>query len=201
MFDTSVPVSITLRRPDGDVVIALRFPTDDELITHQRQRKLVIKQLGRGQSETSVPDAEEADAALIAKIRTDGQDGPPISDFEATRIAEQLLQCEVDDVTQEGSTFHVITRVPGALTDHVINMPSAEDVIKYRRQYARAIDMPHGRQKLTFNLAAVSDFYKKLCTDSANYSGPVPITHQRTALNAAIEESQRLQEPDPAENF
>jgi len=192
-FDSSAPFGMPVLRTSGELMITVRFPSDEELIEHQRQRKIIIKQLGRGASESVVPNSEDVDAALVEKIRTGTKDAE-ISTGEAVCLLERLLQCDVDDVVKEGAIFRVITRVAGTTTEHAIDMPSADDVIKYRRQYARVLDLPHGKQQLTVNLAAVPDLYKKLCTSQVNYSGPVPITHQRTALNAAIEESQRIQE-------
>jgi hypothetical protein len=45
-------------------------------------------------------------------------------------------------------------RVPGGLTAHVVRMPSAKDVIEYRRGFARVLDLTYNRQELTINLRA-----------------------------------------------
>ncbi len=49
-----------------------------------------MKQLGRGVSETTIPDSAEADAALLAKIRLPEENAPEVDAFEASRIIEQL---------------------------------------------------------------------------------------------------------------
>ena len=99
MFDASNPITVNLRTPDGLKAIRLRFPTDEEWIERQKRRKVLIKQLGRGVSETIVSGGEDADAALLAKIRE--VEGPDVDAFEASRVIEQLSQADVDDVVQE----------------------------------------------------------------------------------------------------
>jgi len=73
MFDAKQPITIHLRTPEGVKPVRVRFPTDEEWIDRQKKRKVIVKQLGRGVSETTIPDSAEADAALLAKIRLRGQ--------------------------------------------------------------------------------------------------------------------------------
>jgi len=136
-------------------------------------------------SETTVPNAEEVDAALFRKIRTD--EGDEVDAYEASRIVEQLSQAEVDDVVAEAGAFRVLLRVPGGTTVHVLRMPSAKDVVEYRRGFARILDLPFNRQELTVNLAAASTLYQKLCQTSEGYAGAVPIIHQAVAVKAVID--------------
>jgi hypothetical protein len=82
----------------------VRFPSDEEWIERQRRRKVIVKDLGRGASETTVVHREDADAALLAKIRTE-QDGPEVDPFEAAKLIDELATCEVDDVVPVGEGF------------------------------------------------------------------------------------------------
>ena len=59
----------------------------------------------------------------------------------------------MDDVVPEAGAFRVSMRVPGGLTAHLLRMPSAKDVIEYRRGFARVLDLPFNKQELTINLA------------------------------------------------
>jgi len=185
MFDASKPITVNLRTPDGLKAIRLRFPTDEEWIERQKRRKVLIKQLGRGVSETIVSGGEDADAALLAKIRE--EDGPEVDAFEATRVIDQLSQADVDDVVQEGDRFRVTLRVLGGTVTHEIRMPSAKDVFDYRRSFARVLDLPYNRQELTINLGAAGALYKKLAESTEGYSGAVPVIHQAVAVKAAID--------------
>jgi len=166
MFDAKQPINIHLRTPDGVKPIRVRFPTDEEWIDRQRKRKVIVKQLGRGVSETTIPDSAEADAALLAKIRVPEENAPEVDAFEASRIIEQLSQADVDDVVQEGDAFRVTLRVLGGSVAHVLKMPSAKDVFEYRRGFARVLDLPYNRQELIINLASAGALFKKLLESS-----------------------------------
>jgi hypothetical protein len=196
VFDSGRQVEIQLRSAEGTRTVKVRFPTDEEWIERQRRRKIIIKQLGRGVSETTIPNAEEVDAALFRKIRID--EGEEVDAYEASRIIDQLSQAEVDEVVAEGAAFRVLLRVPGGTTLHVLRMPSAKDVIEYRRGFARILDLPFNRQELTVNLAVAGALYQKLCQTREGYAGAVPIIHQAVAVKAAIDALEAgFEERDP----
>lgn len=185
VFDAARPITLKLRTPEGVKTIGVRFPTDEEWIERQRRRKVLIKQLGRGVSETVVSGGEDADATLLAKIRQG--EGPDVDPFEASRVIEQLGQSDVDDVVQEGDAFRVTLRVIGGTVEHVLRMPSAKDVFDYRRAFARVLDLPYNRQELTVNLAAGGALHKKLVTSTDGYAGEPPVIHQAVAVRATID--------------
>jgi hypothetical protein len=185
MFDVNQPIALNLRTPQGVKTVRVRFPSDEDWIERQRRRKVIIKQLGRGVSETIIGNSEEADAALLAKIRT--EERPEVDPFEASRILEQLSQADVDDVVQAGDAFRVTLRVLGGAVTHLLKMPSAKDVFEYRRGFARVLDLPYNRQELTVNLAAAGALYKKLIAAAEHYIGDVPVIHQAVAVKAAID--------------
>jgi hypothetical protein len=187
MFDAKHLITIHLRTPDGVKQVRVRFPTDEEWIDRQKKRKVIVKQLGRGVSETTIPDSAEADAALLAKIRVPEENAPDVDAFEASRIIEQLNQADVDDVVQEGDAFRVTLRVLGGTVAHILKMPSAKDVFEYRRGFARVLDLPYNRQELIINLAPAGALFKKLLETSEGYAGDVPVIHQAVAVKAAID--------------
>src|SRR3990167_5914724 len=199
VFDVSRQVEIKLQAAEGTKTITVRFPTDEEWVERQRRRKIIIKQLGRGISETVVPSSEDADAELLSRLRVG--DGPEVDGFEATRILEQLSQADVDDALPEAGAFRVLVRVPGWMTAHVLRMPSAKDVIEYRRAFARILDLPFNKQELTVNLSAAGTLYGKLCQQSECYAGAVPIIHQAVAVKAAIDALEAGFQEDRPANF
>ncbi len=187
IFDAARPVAMQLRTPEGVKTVRVRFPSDAEWTERQRRRKVIIKQLGRGISETAVPNSEDVDAALLAKIRVEEQEPVEVDPFEASRIIEQLSQAEVDDVVQAGDAYRVTLRVLGGTVTHLIAMPSAKDAFEYRRGFARILDLPFNKQELTINLAAAGALYKKLARSAEGYAGEVTIIHQAVAVKAAID--------------
>ena len=134
VFDATRPITINLRTPGGVKTVRVRFPSDDEWSARQRRRKVLVKQLGRGISETTVANGEDVDAALLAAIQEKPKDGdaPEIDPFEAMKVIEQLSLTEVDDVVSDGDSFKITLRVLGATTVHLLKMPSAKDVFEYR---------------------------------------------------------------------
>jgi hypothetical protein len=187
VFDAARPIATHLRTPAGVKTVRVRFPTDEEWIDRQKKRKVIVKQLGRGVSETTIPDSQDADAALLAKIRVLEENAPDVDAFEAGRIIEQLSQADVDDVVQEGDAFRVTLRVLGGTVTHRLKMPSAKDVFDYRRGFARVLDLPYNRQELIINLVPAATLFKKLFESSEGYAGEVPIIHQAVAVKAAID--------------
>ncbi len=187
VFDAARPIALQLRTSAGVKTVRVRFPSDEEWTERQRRRKVIIKQLGRGVSETIIANGEDADGALLAKIRTPEENAPDVDPFEASRIIEQLSQAEVDDVVQAGDAFRVTLRVLGGTVTHVLKMASAKDVTEYRRGFARVLDLPYNRQELTINLAAAGALYKKLITTAEGYAGDAPVMHQAVAVKAAID--------------
>ena len=187
MFDAQQPIALNLRTPAGLKVLRVRFPSDEEWTERQRRRKIIIKQLGRGVSETIIGHAEDADAELLAKIRLPEEAPVEVDPFEASRIIEQLSQAEVDDVVEAGDAFRVTLRVLGGTVTHLLKMPSAKEVFEYRRGFARVLDLPFNKQELTINLAAAGSLYRKLVQATEGYAGDVPIIHQAIAVKAAID--------------
>jgi hypothetical protein len=187
VFDAARPIALQLRTPTGLKTVRVRFPNDEEWIERQRKRKVIVKQLGRGVSETTIPNSEDADAALLAKIRVPEENAPEVDAFEASRVIEQLSQAEVDDVVQVGDAFRVTLRVLGGTVTHLLKMPSAKDVFEYRRGFARVLDLPYNRQELIINLAPAGALYKRLAQTAEGYAGEVPVIHQAVAVKAAID--------------
>jgi len=187
VFDAARPIALQLRTPAGLKTVRVRFPNDEEWIERQRKRKVIVKQLGRGVSETTIPNSEDADAALLAKIRVPEENAPEVDAFEASRVIEQLSQAEVDDVVQAGDAFRVTLRVLSGTVTHLLRMPSAKDVFEYRRGFARVLDLPYNRQELIINLAPAGALYKRLAQTAEGYAGEVPIIHQAVAVKAAID--------------
>jgi len=201
VFDATVPVGLQLRTPSGVKPIRVRFPSDEQWTERQRRRKVIIKQLGRGISETIIPNAEDVDAALLAKIRIEDESPVEVDPFEAVKCIEQLGQTDLDDVVQAGDSFRVTTRVLGGTTVHLLRMPSAKDVFEYRRGFARVLDLPFNKQELTINLTAAAALYKRLLEGTEGYAGEAPIIHQAVAVKGAIDALEAGFQEDRDPNF
>ncbi len=196
VFDAALPIRIRLSAGAEKKEVVVRFPTDEEWVEWRLRRKVIIKQLGRGQSETTSPNSEEADADLVEKLRgreTDLVDqvqaavGPELDKYEAAVVVDQLQKAEVDDVFEFPGGLHVALRVPGGTVRHDIQMLSAKDLLQYRRAFARVLDLPYNRQQLTINLPAAGDLYDRLNGRSDDYAGGIPIIHKAAVVRAAVD--------------
>lgn len=198
VFDAERPVRLKLLTEEATKrEIMVRFPTDDELVAWQRSRRLLVKHLGRGVSETTVPNAEEKDLALFEKIATDDAQVDP---FEANQIVKDLTQNDVDDVTKIPGGYRIALRVPGGITTHDVRVPTAKERFRYQRDFARALDVRHGRQELTLNLLAGAALYDAIVKASEGYEGRVPVNHKTAVAKAAIEEAEAATAGDVSED-
>lgn len=184
-FDVNRRIAMKIQSPEGLKTIELRFPSDDEWIERQRKRKLIIKNIGRGISETIPPDSAEDDAVLIRNLVAEGF--PEIDGHEATRVLETLSEAEVEEVEPEGDAFRITLRVPGARTVHVLRMPTAKQLLQYRRGFVKILDLPYNKQSMTINLRAAGELYTAICDKSEGYVGPIPILHQMAAVKGAVD--------------
>ena len=71
-------------------------------------------------------------------------------------------------------------RVPGGLTTHLLRMPSAKDVIEYRRGFARVLDLPFNKQQLKINLAAAGDALREAYPVDRGLAGRSPSSTRRS---------------------
>ena len=75
VFDATRPIPINLRTPGGVKTVRVRFPSVDEWIARQRRRKVLVKQLGRGISETTVANGEDVDSRAARRHPREAQGG------------------------------------------------------------------------------------------------------------------------------
>lgn len=190
MFDSERHYDIKLLSGDK---ITVRFPTDQEWTERQRKRKLIVRDLGRGTSETTTPGGEEVDQEFLAKIAI--SDVSAVEPAEAARVIDLISKCDVEEVVKEADNWRVSLRVPGGTTQIVIGQITAGDMSTYRREFVKVHDLPHGRRQIVVNLMAADALFKKVVVgvtgykqiDSNQLTSGVPITHKNIALKAAFD--------------
>ena len=200
-FDVERVIALNLRTPAGTKTVRVRFPSDDAWIRRQKHRKVIVKQLGRGRSQTDVLPCEDADLDLVQSLRVEEKDAPEIDKFEAARVLEILATAEVEDVTDEAGGFAVTLRVLGGKAVHHLRMLSEEHRAQYRRSFADVVDLPYGKQQITVNIGAAAEIYKRIVVSTEGYAGAIPIIHQSAALKAALDALDASFAEDQVENF
>lgn len=172
-FDSARPMAITVL---GKVIQVVRFPSDSEWADRARALKVLVKQLGRGKSETPDVDSSEVDLALLAKIR-DPADTAPVDPYEAMLVLEELGKAEVDDVAPVAGGYQVTLRVAGGSTEHILRMPTAKEIFEHGRGVSRTVNLPYARLQVTINLEASGELYAKLAQSSEGYVGEIGRAH------------------------
>ena len=183
MFDSTAEIAITARTATGKQLIEMRWPSDDDWCDRAKRRKILIKNLGRGISETTV-ESGDADLRLFEKVKLNG--APALTEGEATRVVEAISQCDVTGVQLEGEEAVVELQVMGGAVHHRLNLPTADQVIKLRKA-VRILGMPYNTQEMRIPLEPGVQLWDACAGKSEDYKGPVPAPHKDTAVRAVIE--------------
>jgi hypothetical protein len=184
VFDSQATIEIQARTAGGLQKLEVRWPNDEEWGARAKGRKIVIKRLGRGMSETSI-EPGESDLKLYEKIMLNGS--PQLTKGEATRVVDVLAVCDVTDVIIEGDEAAVELNVLGGTVKHTVKIPTAEQVISFRRSAFRLLDLPFNKQQMVLNPDAGAKLWDACAGKSGDYSGPVPVLHKDQAIRGVIE--------------
>jgi hypothetical protein len=184
--------------PDGFKRITVRYPSDKEWCERLRKQQTVMRQLGRGESETEVLNGEVIDAELFRRVRID-EGGVEVDDFEASAIMTALAGATCTAVERAGSGFRVNLTVYGDVrVSHLMRMPSIKQIADYNKGTCRAIDGRHNVTNLRLSLEPAGALYDALADDTEGYCGAVPIIHKAAVVkNIKAELDNMMGEPDP----
>jgi len=188
MFDSKAEISFPARvaATGGEQQeLVLRWPTDEEWIARAKARKITIRKLGRGVSETIPPAPSEADAALYRAIAVNG--APEMTPAEAVKLFEMIGVCDVTDVRLDGTGAFVSMMILTGPVEHQLKIPSADQVITFRRSAYKLLDLPFNQQQLTLTPEAGARLYDQCSGKSASYANGIPATHKDAAVRAVIE--------------
>jgi hypothetical protein len=204
MFDRKQEIALKIPSEEGVKEVAVRYPTDDEIIDWRRKKKVVQRGLGRGLFQMEQSKPEQIDVKLAASIRVD-EGGPDIDDAESVFIINKLLECEVTERPErEGSALRITMKVLGKLkTVHTLRKPSVKEMLEYQRFRSQVTFGNYNVQEIRINLSAGGDLYDKLKIKVEGYAGnDVPVPHKAEAVNVLIQEVQGEEENviDPDED-
>jgi len=184
MFDATAGVDMTLPSPAGFKSATVSYPADEQLIARAAALKTIVRNLGRGKSMTEpAANSEQVDFDLYQKIRQDGS--PDLDPYEAQRLMQHLLRVEVLDSRREGTQFHVELDTPAGTTSFLMSMPSAKQVIDYRRSVVQVIDNRR-TQEIRMNLRASRELFDSLHVSHDGYAGEVPVNHAAAVISELL---------------
>ena len=185
MFDTTAEIELAMRLESGAKSVLVRWPSDEEWAERSKKRKIIIQRLGRGVTETKPPEPGDADLALYGKIALNGT--PALTKGEAFQVAETLSTCTITNVEIDGDYATVEMIVLTGPVRHTLKIPSADQVVAFRRSGFRLLDQPFNRQEITLFLDPGGKLWDTCGGKSEDYQGPVPVIQKDAAVRAVID--------------
>lgn len=183
MFDVNSPIEIELRTATaGKVPVTVRWPADEEWVAHRKRRKVFMRQMGRGLSETEI-DSGNADAFLYDLIKQNG--APPLTTGEAVKVIGAISLCDVLGVELGSDEAEVELQILTGEARHWLKIPTMDQVRELQRS-THLITMPYNRAEIRTNLDAAARLWDKCAVRSEGYAGPVPNIHKDFAIHAVI---------------
>lgn len=197
MFDINQEIGLSLETDQGIKKVAVRYPSDAEWLTWRRKKKIMQRDLGRGnfQMEPSVPGA--ADIELFNAIRVE-KEGPAIDESEAVEIISKLGNADVNTrPRREESGYRIELKVMQRLvTVHQLRIPSIKDKQTYNRSKSSVTYGQYSYQEIRINYKAGADLYDNLIVRTEGYAGPVPINHKAEVINVLLQEIAMSEQQD-----
>jgi hypothetical protein len=197
VFDINKPVKEKVVRPEGDVVVTLRFPTDEQWIERSLRRKIRSRNLGNGKTQSIPQLADPHDAELVNRLHVG--EGAEVDLHEAKRILDRLSTAAIDgDIVREGAYLRIPMKIFGVPTVHVIRIPTERE----RAEFVQMSGVPTISQgninTYGFNLGGAAELYAKLRKEVIGYVGNVSVVHALAVTNAAFEFiDQEIEGEDP----
>jgi hypothetical protein len=184
MIDPNQKIQMRLVRPEGDVNIVLRFPTDEEWKARQDKRKHVVTDLGRGKTKEE-DQGQEADAEMIQLcLEIEGSEPVVVSQAEAARIISELSEVALVSFERVGAGFDVeLEDFADRLHSFRLAMPTADRVAAYRRDLVKVKPLGANKRSLSIDMAAV----QKLWDELTNGNAPYPLPWKSAVLKRVME--------------
>ena len=203
MFDRTQEIELHVRPASTGCALTpviVRFPTDEEWAKRIRARKILIRNLGRGMTETQNPVPCEADLHLYESITVNG--APKMTMAEAAKALEVLGACEVIDVRVEGAEAEVDMIILTGEVHHRMKLPTADHAAELQRSGYRSLTLPYSQHELRLNVDVGARLYDACGGKSPDYQGSVPSPHKDAAFRSVVDFIDRQLRPkQDEENF
>ena len=162
----------------------VRFPTDQEWCERSRRQRSIRRFLGRGKSEAENLDSSQADLDLFDRIRVDDGadtfDGP-----EAALVLAKLERTSVEACEREGDNFRLALKVPGALTEHLVRIPTRKEMDVHEAASVKVTGQRRAQEIRGF-LEPSGALYDSILKENSGYEGPVPIVHKVSIVSEVL---------------
>ena len=189
--------------PDGKWC-RVKFPTDEQLSRRVRTRLHLSRSLGRDMVKSETRGVDESNIEMFNAIRVGADQDGFNADFdpaETAFILNQILRCDVLDVSREGNVFIVTLDVPGDVTvTHRLRQPSQKQFQEYSDSASQSYQRRTGGET-RYLLEPSGKLWDVLDPHVTGYptNDPmdVPIIHKDTALGELISQVQATVKTGP----
>lgn len=200
MFNNKAIIEFEIPTPEGAKLAKLRWPTDAEWSARSHKRKVIQKNIGRGQTQIEQQDYSAVDLELFNAVKT--EDSAELDAFEAQMLLERISYAEVIDLERQGNQYVITLATAAGDTKHTLRVPSAREIMEHRRGFARVVDLPYGRQQIIINLPVAGETYDKLKVSTEEYKDDaVPVVHKSAVARAALDAVESATGDDGRVNF
>lgn len=194
MFDSNATFKLDFPLATGRTILTVRWPTDDEWSRRVFGRRLLIRSLGRGRTEYETEQDGKVDLQIFEAISQNGN--PPVTPGEATMTLDQLSVCEVQNVELEGNRLRVALQVlGGGEITHVVDLPTADQILKFKRKQAKTVQLPHNLTESRQNLRASGELWSECHGAVEGQEGAPSVLHKDIAIREAISFMEQLVAP------
>lgn len=176
-------IKTAIPRPDGDVAIEFKFPTDEQWKRRSMARKTRIVNLGRGKTKEE-PLGGDIDAEILGEclVLADGAEKPAITNAEALQVLNQIAEISIVDFDRRSSGYEV--RFDDCLEnthETRIKVPTRDQLEAYRKDLVRIRQVDSNTSVMSVNLEAVEEMWNTLAGE------PLPVVWKAAVLGKISE--------------
>jgi len=192
-FDSQAEIVARARTVSaGATELSVKFPDDEAWGERGRKCRIMVKQLGRGNTEMET-DYGDVDLKIYERVRLNGS--PALTPFEATKMMNVLGQAQVVDSGLVGDGAEVELRVFGGTVRHTVKrVPSAEEVHKLHKA-ARQWQNSRGQTEYRLYVEPGAKLYEACGGASEDYANAIPAIHKDAVIREVIREVDNELEP------
>jgi hypothetical protein len=185
MFDATATYTFgQMRTAAGKADITVRWPSDEEWVTHRRRRHIIQTQLGRG-AILGDENRGEADLKLYETVRLDG--APPLTADDATFIIGLVERCVVKALELGADDAELELEVlNGERVKHKVEIPTMGQMSVFHRAN-KIVGLQYNRFEVRASLEAGARLWDDCHGQVEGYTAAVPNIHKDVAIRAVID--------------
>jgi hypothetical protein len=164
----SVP-AIPIVIPNPRKSAGLRLPTSEEITAYMNTVRTLVRQMGRGKSESEVKPNQEAERKLFDAIRLD-KSGEAFDEYEVSKAIETVLWLKIEPYERDADQYVVKIVTYWGTTVHRCRIPLTREIQAYRENVYKSREMRHGMEERRFPPEVSSALYDAIIVSVEGYA-------------------------------